>query len=101
MTLDDVKNYIKVDSDITDDDVLIQSLMTAAQEYIVNQTGKQYKSDDEVWNLTIKLLVSHWYDNRQLNPAKTGNLAEYPHSVTALITHISLCSAYPAAVIEI
>jgi uncharacterized phage protein (predicted DNA packaging) len=98
MTLDDVKNYIKVDSDLTDDDVLIQSLMDAAQEYIVNQTGKQY-NNDKVWDVCICLLVSHWYDNRQLNPAKTGNLAEYPHSVTALITHISLCSAYPAAVI--
>jgi uncharacterized phage protein (predicted DNA packaging) len=98
MTLDDVKNYIKVDSDLTNDDVLIQSLMTAAQEYIQNQTGKQY-NNDKVWDVCICLLVSHWYDNRQLNPAKTGNLAEYPHSVTALITHISLCSAYPAAVI--
>jgi uncharacterized phage protein (predicted DNA packaging) len=95
MTLEDVKLYLRVDSDLTEDDTLIQSLMAAAQTYITNQTGKQYLVDDEVWNLVIKLLVSHWYDNRQINSSKPGVLSEYPHSVTALIHHISLCSAYP------
>ena len=95
MTLEDVKLYLRVDSDLTEDDTLIQSLMAAAQTYITNQTGKQYLVDDEVWNLVIKLLVSHWYDNRQINPSKPGVLSEYPHSVTALIHHIGLCSAYP------
>lgn len=97
MTLEDVKNYLRVDVDVTDDDALIQSLMAAAQQYITNQTGKQYKENDEVWNLCIKLLVAHWYDNRQINPSKPGTLEEFPHSVTAIITHISLCGAYPEA----
>jgi uncharacterized phage protein (predicted DNA packaging) len=97
MTIDDVKNYLRVDFDITEDDNLIQSLMTAEQQYIVNQTGKQYKANDEVWNMTIKLLVAHWYEVRQLNPIKPGALSEYPHSVTALINHIAVCSAYDYA----
>ena len=95
MTVDDVKNYLRLDSDITEDDSLVQSLMAAAQQYIVNQTGKQYKADDEVWNMAIKLLVAHWYEIRQLNPVKPGALSEYPHSVTALINHIAVCSVYP------
>ena len=94
MDLITVKNYLRVDSDLTDDDVLIQSLAEAAQEYIVKQTGKQYNSD-KVWDVCICLLVSHWYENRQLNPNKPGLLSEYPHSATALINHIALCNDYP------
>ncbi|WP_196606501.1 head-tail connector protein [Pectinatus frisingensis] len=97
MDLNYVKNYLRIDADLTDDDALIQGLTDAAQEYIQNQTGKQY-NDDKVWNVCICLLVSHWYDNRQLNPAKTGTLDEYPHSVTALITHIGLSTVYPVMV---
>jgi uncharacterized phage protein (predicted DNA packaging) len=97
MDLKKIKNYMRIDDDLTDDDALIQSLADAAQQYIQNQTGKQYNSD-KLWNVCICLLVAHWYDNRQLNPSKPGSLAEFPHSVTALINHIALSAAYPVAV---
>ena len=94
MDLNYVKNYLRIDADLTDDDALIQGLTDAAQEYIQNQTGKQY-NDDKVWNVCICLLVSHWYDNRQLTSQKNNEL---PHSVSALINHISLCLKYPAVI---
>jgi len=97
MDLITIKNYLRIDEDLTDDDILIRSLSDAAQEYITKQTGKQYNSD-KLWDVCICLLVSHWYDNRQLNPAKPGLLSEYPHSVSALINHISLCIDYPVVV---
>ena len=96
MDLKYIKNYLRIDEDLTDDDALIQGLMDAAQQYIAAQTGKQYLND-KVWNVCICLLVAHWYDNRQLNPSKPGSLAEFPHSVSALINHIALSSAYPVA----
>lgn len=94
MDLNYVKDYLRIDEDITDDDVLIQGLIDAAIEYVTNQTGKQY-NDDKIWNVCICLLVNHWYSNRQLNPDKPGTLSEFPHSVSALINHISLCTEYP------
>jgi uncharacterized phage protein (predicted DNA packaging) len=96
MEIDDIKTYLRIDEDLVDDDELIQSLIDAAVEYIRNQTGKQYTKNDNVWNVCIRLLVAHWYGNRQLNPAKPGNLSEFPHSVSALINHIALCQNYPA-----
>lgn len=90
MDLAYIKNYLRMDEGVTDDDKLIQDLVDAAQEYIANQTGKQY-NNDKIWNICICQLVAHWYDNRQVTSQKT---AELPHSVTALINHISLCSAY-------
>ena len=68
MELNDFKNYLHVDSDLTDDDSLIQSLMTSAKEYIVNSTGKEWtESADTPLMLTCaKLLVAHWYSDRAL-----------------------------------
>lgn len=95
MTLKEVKGYLRVDDDMTDDDELIQSFMTAAQTYIVNQTGKTYDPTSDIWNTCIKMLVSHWYENRLLTPNRSGQLTvEFPHSATALIHHIAMCSAY-------
>lgn len=92
MTLDDVKNYLRVDADITEDDALIADFIAAAKSYIENTTGKVYV-DDGVYNLGIKMLVAHWYDHRELSP-RSGRTAEYPHSVTAIINHIAFCGAY-------
>ena len=72
LILDDVKNYLRVDSDLTEDDAQIQTLIDAAKLDIVQQTGKTYV-DDGLYNQAIKLLVSHWYENRELNPSKPGS----------------------------
>ena len=40
LTLDEVKNHLRVDLD--DDDALIKNLITAAQQYLENATGKEY-----------------------------------------------------------
>jgi uncharacterized phage protein (predicted DNA packaging) len=97
VTVATTKNFLRIDADMTEDDALIQSLILAARQYIVKQTGKAYTDtdSDNLWDVCICLLVSHWYENRQLNPAKPGLLSEYPHSVSALINHIALCSDYP------
>ena len=46
VTLEDLKNYLKVDADITEDDELLKSMMSAAVEYIEQLTGKKF---NEFW----------------------------------------------------
>ena len=102
MTLDDVKLYLRVDT--SDDDALIQSLITAAETYIKQQTGKTKKivgaeetdiSTDDLYNLCVKLLVAHWYENRGV---ETGGgrvaVTKISHSVDALVNHIAMCGDY-------
>lgn len=90
MTLDDVKLYIRVDSNV--EDSLIQDLMDAAQNYIQRMTGKIYAPNDPVWNMAIKYLCSHWYENR--DDTVVGRDAKVDHTIDALISHIALCSDY-------
>lgn len=100
MTVDDAKLYLRVDT--SDDDALIQSLITAAESYIKQQTGKTKKiegteekdiSTDELYNICLKLFVAHWYENR--GPEAVGTVvARFSHSVNAIIHHISMCGDY-------
>lgn len=95
MTLSDVKLYLRVDT--TADDALITSLMTAAESYIKQTTGKTLKgtaaiNTDELYNLCVKLMVAHWYENRAVQ--SPTNLTKIDYTVQALINHISLSRDY-------
>lgn len=105
MTLETIKEYLKVDG--TDEDTLITSLLAAAESFIQKTTGKtQVKtgidalgvttyasiSTDELYNLCVKIMVAHWYENRAVQASTQLN--DFSFSVQALINHISLCGDY-------
>ena len=95
MTLAAIKDYLKIDG--TDEDVLLTSLISAAESFIQQTTGKTLKgtaniSTDELYNLCVKLMVAHWFENRAVQ-ANT-QLNDFSFSVQALINHISLCGDY-------
>lgn len=95
VTLKDAKEYLRIDADIDDEDTLVTSLIDAANEYIEQCTGKQ-NDNSKLYDLCVKLLVAHWFENRAAIMTKPGAWGEMPHSVTALLTHISLAGHYPA-----
>ena len=78
LTLEEVKNHLRVDLD--DDDTLITNLITAAQQYLENATGKEYPETDDDGNtidytlekVYLNLLIAYWYENRE---AKSNNKA--------------------------
>ena len=99
MTLEEIKTYLRVDG--TDDDTLISSLMLAAANYINGMTGKTKVMvgkvegnimADELYILTNKLIIAHWYENRGVEIP--GNLTKISHSIDALVNHISMCGDY-------
>lgn len=94
VTLEQAKNYLKLDSDIVEDDELITSLIDAAANYVEQSTGKK-DAGNPTYDLCIKLLVAHWYENRTIYSAKPGAINDIPHSVTQLLIHIASSSAYP------
>ena len=97
VTLAQAKNYLKLDNDITDDDELVTSLISAADDYVRRTTGKVNTGDNQsqLYDLCIKMLVAHWYENRAVYSKKPGAINVIPHTVTALLTHIAQCSDYP------
>ena len=91
VTLEEAKVYLKVESNVTDEDELITALISAASEYIKNATGKA-DSGSQIYELCEKILVAHWYENRGV--ATTANIIEMPHTVQAMLAHIKLSAAY-------
>ena len=105
MTLEEAKLYLRVDTD--DDDTLIQALITAAESYVKQQTGKIKKTvvvdgeptetdiaTDELYNLCVKLLLAHWYENRGVETSGKVTTTKISHSVDALVNHIAMCGDY-------
>lgn len=99
MTLCEAKVYLRVDHEI--EDQFIQSLITAAEAYIIRTTGKTKVivdqeekpiQTDDLYKLAVKILLAHWYDNRGIE--LPGNYKKISHSVDALLDHISMCGDY-------
>lgn len=88
-----VKNYLRIDDDITCDDEMLQELIDASKAYISRSTGKKFVDNDSVMQMLVKLLVSHWYTNRNAMNGRT-NSAEIPHTITTILNHIEISSSY-------
>lgn len=63
MDLQELKLFLKLDDN--EEDVLIQSLQLAAEEHMSN-AGVIKNYSKELYKLAIKMLVSHWYENREV-----------------------------------
>lgn len=63
MELEEIKLYLRVDSE--SEDMLLLSLKVAAEEYLTN-AGVIKDYTQELYKLAIKLLISHWYENRDI-----------------------------------
>lgn len=61
MDLEELKLFLKIDYD--EDDSLLNGLKLSAEEYLTN-AGIKKDYSKELYKLAIKILVSHWYENR-------------------------------------
>ncbi|PFB40896.1 DNA-packaging protein, partial [Bacillus thuringiensis] len=63
LTVEEAKKYLRVDGDEEDD--LITSFVIAAEIYIQNATRQDVKLDSKLAKLAARILISHWYENRE------------------------------------
>ena len=70
ITLEEVKGYARIDID--DDDLLLETLIAAAEEYLKNATGKEYPETNEhgdrinyaLEKIYLQLFIAYWYEKR-------------------------------------
>ncbi len=74
MTLEEVKNFLKVDFD--DDNNLITLQMEAAEEYIVDAIGEYNESSARV-KLLLLNIVSTLYENRLYTVSQANRKVQY------------------------
>ncbi|MFR7993341.1 MAG: head-tail connector protein [Clostridium sp.] len=69
INIDDAKAFLKVD--YNDEDLIIESLIIASEEYLKNATGKEFTSKNKLAVLYCKVLINEWYNNRELMDKKS------------------------------
>ena len=65
MTLEEVKNYLRIDYD--DDDDILNDLLVVSEEYICSCAGTEYKNDEKAMKLATlvqKKLIYDMYEKR-------------------------------------
>ena len=60
--LEDVKSYGRIDGD--EDDALLAGLTGAAEEYLSNAGVTPENASASLYQLAVKGIVLHWYENR-------------------------------------
>jgi uncharacterized phage protein (predicted DNA packaging) len=91
--LQDLKEFLRIDADLTDDDALITSLGSAAISYLEQTTGKRFQTDSALMVLAVKQLVLLWYENRTSYTTKTAVNA-LPNHLQSIIWHIAQAGVY-------
>ncbi|KNF07010.1 putative phage protein [Gottschalkia purinilytica] len=61
MELEELKLFLRLDHGEEDD--LLKSFQLSAEMYL-NNAGINKNYENELYKLAIKILVSHWYENR-------------------------------------
>jgi len=85
MTLDELKLYLRIDG--SDEDALIQGLQAAAEQFLKNG-GASSTNNVDLYNLCAKLLIAHWYENREV----VGKSEELPFGLRSMITQLKYCT---------
>lgn len=70
--LETIKEYLRVTGDGDDDQ--INGLISAAKAYLKN-AGAVENEENELYILAVKILVTHWYENRLPVGEVTGEMA--------------------------
>ncbi|MDE6833190.1 MAG: head-tail connector protein [Ruminococcus sp.] len=63
MSLDLIKEYLKIDFD--DDDRILEMLLDSARRYVRDAVGYQPDESDERVKLLLLVLISDWYEHRK------------------------------------
>lgn len=77
---DDVKNYCNTDDDVS-------AYISAAEAYLAN-SGIDTDEDNALYALSVKMLVSAWYENRTPDPSSVN--APQPFGLTGIILQLKL-----------
>lgn len=86
--IDKVLEFAKLDDDSEDE---ISDLINAASIYMTNVgiPNTENMKNNELYKLAIKVLVTHWYENRE----PIGKADKLAYSLDSMIAQLKYCEA--------
>ncbi|QIW22488.1 head-tail connector protein [Bacillus thuringiensis] len=86
LKLEEAKAYLRLDGD-EEEDMLITSLVGVAEQYIKNATRKDVDLDSELAKLAARILIAHWYENREA----VGKAEQLAFSLQSILVQLQYC----------
>lgn len=88
LTLEETKEFLKVDYE--DEDIFIQDLINASEQYLKNATGREFNSDNQLAKLYCRVLVNEWFKDRGLmQDGKTSDKVRF--TLTSILRQLQYC----------
>ena len=88
VTLEETKLYLRLDSDYTEEDTLIQTLISASEEHLYNATGIVFDNTNNLAKLYINILVADYYNKRS---ATDGTSEKTRFALQSIKTQLQYC----------
>ncbi|MGG2988735.1 head-tail connector protein [Geobacillus stearothermophilus] len=85
VSLDEVKKWLRID--FSEDDALLTTLISAAEEYLKNATGITYDSANHLAKLFCMTLIADWYENREMIGKATDQTRPIIQSILTQLTY--------------
>jgi uncharacterized phage protein (predicted DNA packaging) len=85
VSLDEAKNWLRID--FNEDDALLTTLIGAAEEYLQNATGIEYDNSNHLAKLFCMVLISDWYENRELIGKASEQVRPIINSILMQLTY--------------
>jgi len=89
----EAKQWLRVDG--ADDDSTISMLISAAEAYLKNATGKDFDRSHDLAKLFCLVLVTDWYENRDMVGRVSDKVRLTVESVLAQLTYCNITPATP------
>jgi uncharacterized phage protein (predicted DNA packaging) len=88
--LEEVKPFLRIDGD--EEDNVISPLILAAEAYIKIATRPDVDTSNELYKIAVKLLISHWYENREA--VVVGSISKsLEFSLQSILIQLSHCGS--------
>lgn len=86
LLIDELKQYLRLDADGTEEDSFLGVLIDAAKLFIKTATGKEVNEKNARHKLAVYLYCTHMYENR--NPVVTTSTKTLELSLISLLGQI-------------
>lgn len=91
LTLEETKLWLRVDHD--EEDVVIEMLIAAAEQYLYNAAGRVFDDRNRIARLFCLVLVTDWFENRELVGARSSDKVRF--TVQSMLAQLQYAPAAP------
>lgn len=91
LTLQEAKDFLRIDADMTEEDVFLSSLISASNLYVLNATSPYADQTTDIYKLTQLFLIANWYENR----SNIGKVEESDFHLKSLLVQIAYTANNP------